>query len=155
DRGVIRQEELLADSAKKDSSNEDKSNYKLVCPGDIAYNKMRMWQGAVGASAYRGLVSPAYIVLEPRRNINPQYFHYLFRTPTYTTISYRRSYGICDDMLSLRYEDFKTIRTPLPPREEQDAIVAFLDRKLAEIDRFIALKRRLIDLLHEQKAALI
>jgi type I restriction enzyme S subunit len=60
--GVIRQQALLADSSKKDSSNENKSAYKLVQPGDIAYNKMRAWQGAVGGSNYRGIVSPAYVV---------------------------------------------------------------------------------------------
>src|SRR4051812_11543538 len=61
-QGVIRQRALLADSSKKDSSNQDKSAYKLVRPGDIAYNKMRAWQGAVGVSDYRGIVSPAYVV---------------------------------------------------------------------------------------------
>ena len=55
-RGIIRQKTLLADSSKKDSSREDKSTYKLVEPGDIAYNKMRAWQGAVGVSDLRGIV---------------------------------------------------------------------------------------------------
>lgn len=50
-RGVVRQADLLSDSSKKDSSNENKSAYKLVEPSDIAYNKMRAWQGAVGVSA--------------------------------------------------------------------------------------------------------
>ena len=65
-QGVIPQSELLSNSSKKDSSNEDKANYKLVRPGDIAYNKMRAWQGAVGVSRCRGIVSPAYIVVRPR-----------------------------------------------------------------------------------------
>ena len=47
-QGVIRQKTLLDGGSKKDSSNQDKSAYKLVCPRDIAYNKMRAWQGAVG-----------------------------------------------------------------------------------------------------------
>src|SRR6187401_369481 len=53
-RGIVPQKALLAESSKKDSSNLDKSAYKLVCPGDIAYNKMRAWQGALGASNLRG-----------------------------------------------------------------------------------------------------
>ena len=57
-KGVIPQRTLLADSSKKDSSNQDKSAYKLVLPSDIAYNKMRAWQGAVGVSDYQGIVSP-------------------------------------------------------------------------------------------------
>ena len=60
--GVVRQKELLEDSSKKDSSRPDKTAYKLVESGDVAYNKMRAWQGAVGVSQYRGIVSPAYVV---------------------------------------------------------------------------------------------
>src|SRR5450432_3456306 len=61
-RGVISQSDLLSDTSKKDSSNLDKSKYKLVLPGEIAYNKMRAWQGAAGVSRLRGIISPAYIV---------------------------------------------------------------------------------------------
>lgn len=64
-RGVIRQTDLLADTSKKDSSNLERSKYKLVEPGDIAYNKMRAWQGAIGLSRYQGIVSPAYVVMRP------------------------------------------------------------------------------------------
>lgn len=155
--GVIRQEQLLRSSFKKDSSNEDKSNYKLVQPGDLAYNKMRMWQGAVGRSEYRGLVSPAYIVVRPRdtRWIDTRYYHYLFRIPSFTKEFYRYSYGICDDQLSLRYEDFKTIKSPVPPVDEQEQIARFLQTTDRRIHRFIRAKRRLIELLNEQKQAII
>jgi type I restriction enzyme, S subunit len=74
-RGIIRQSDLLSDTSKKDSSNLDKSKYKLVQPGDIAYNKMRAWQGAIGASHLRGIVSPAYIVQRPRSGVLPEYMH--------------------------------------------------------------------------------
>ena len=63
--GVIRQQELLEDSTKKDGSRLDRSDYKFVFPGDIAYNKMRAWQGAIGRSQHRGIVSPAYVVQRP------------------------------------------------------------------------------------------
>ena len=53
--GVIRQRELLEDTSKKDSSRLDRAAYKLVQPGDIAYNKMRAWQGAIGVSKVRSL----------------------------------------------------------------------------------------------------
>ena len=151
-RGVIRQTEL---EDNRDGSNEDKWAYKRVCPGDLAYNKMRMWQGAVGYSQFEGIVSPAYIVLKPKRRLNAKFFHYLFRTPLYIKESYRNSYGICDDMLSLRYFDFKRMWSILPPEQEQDAIVDFLEAKDRDIQTFIANKRRMIELLKEQKAALI
>jgi type I restriction enzyme S subunit len=154
-RGVIPQGVLLADSSKKDSSNLDKSNYKLVQPGDITYNKMRAWQGAVGISQYRGIVSPAYIVVRPRRQQMPEYYHYLLRTPAFITEAERWSYGITSDMWSLRSEDFKRIYSVLPPYEEQRAIARFLDRHDRITRRYIRAQRRLIELLTEQKQALI
>ena len=151
-RGITKQSEL---EDERDSSNEDKSAYKRVCVGDIAYNKMRMWQGAVGVSDFDGIVSPAYVVLKPKRQLNPKFYHYLFRTPLYTTYSYRNSYGICDDQLSLRYFNFKRMQTVVPPINEQDAIVAFLETKEQDMATFIANKRQMIELLEEQKTALI
>jgi type I restriction enzyme S subunit len=77
DKGVTKQTDLLKNSSKKDSSREDKSQYKRVGAGDIAYNKMRMWQGAIGMSEFEGLVSPAYIVLSSRGRINPSFKKWL------------------------------------------------------------------------------
>ncbi|MDW7672000.1 MAG: restriction endonuclease subunit S [Bacillota bacterium] len=154
-RGVIPQQELLSSTSKKDSSNLDKSKYKLVKPEDIAYNKMRMWQGAVGMSKYRGIVSPAYIILNPRKDINARYYHFLLRSPEYVEESHKYSYGICDDQLSLRYEDFKSMLNIEPPIEEQNQIVLYLNHKLTKINRFIKAKKKQIELLKEQKQAII
>ena len=154
-KGVIRQKELISNTSKKDSSNEDKSKYKLVKQGDIAYNKMRMWQGAVGASKYEGIVSPAYIIVHPRVEMNEWFCHYLFRSPKYVKESHRYSYVICDDQLSLRIDDFKRIFTPKPQLEEQRQIVKFIDYKTAQIARFIKAKKRMIELLKEQKQVII
>src|SRR5665811_243429 len=90
-RGVISQDDLLADTSKKDSSNLDKTKYKLVQPGDIAYNKMRAWQGAVGSSKLRGIISPAYIVQRPRSGVQAEYMHYLMRTPAFAKEAERLS----------------------------------------------------------------
>lgn len=154
-QGVIRQRSLLADSSKKDSSNLNKSAYKLVGPGDIAYNKMRAWQGAIGVSGYRGIVSPAYVVMRLRHNHHPRYFHELYRTPHFAKEAERWSYGITSDMWSLRPEHFKMIYSVLPPREEQDAIVRFLDHTNRRIERYIRAKKKLIALLNEQKQVII
>ncbi|MGV8134706.1 MAG: hypothetical protein AB2L20_05800 [Mangrovibacterium sp.] len=140
---------------KKDSSNEDKSKYKLIKVGDIAYNRMRMWQGALGYSDYQGITSPAYVVLKPKRMINQRFFHYMFRTTFYTNYSKRFSYGIVDDQLSLRYVDFKRMYSIVPPLETQNAIVDYLDRKTKQIQEFIARKERLIALLEEEKNNII
>lgn len=147
-KGVIRQADI---DIKKDSSNEDKSKYKLIKIGDIAYNKMRMWQGALGYSEYKGISSPAYIILKPKLKISPRFFHYMFRSRFYTDYSKRFSYGIVDDQLSLRYTHFKRMYSIVPPLEVQNRIVAYLDKKNNEIDKFLRNKERLIKLAIENK----
>lgn len=154
-RGVIKQRDLLAGSSKKDSSKLDKSAYKLVCPGDIAYNKMRAWQGAIGVSDLCGIISPAYVVQRMRGAHNPRYFHHLFRTPGFAKEAESWSYGITSDMWSLRPEHFKAIYSPLPPDDEQAAIVRFLEHALQRLDKAIRAKRKTIALLNEQKQAII
>ncbi|MBM3484866.1 MAG: restriction endonuclease subunit S, partial [Alphaproteobacteria bacterium] len=149
-RGVIRQQALLEYSSKKDSSKLDRSAYKLVQPGDIAYNKMRAWQGALGVSEYEGIVSPAYVVQRPREGMAPRYLHYLLRTPAFAKEAERWSYGITSDMWSLRPEHFKMIYSCVPPLPEQAAIVRFLDHADRRIRRYIRAKQKLIKLLEEQ-----
>jgi type I restriction enzyme S subunit len=155
-RGIVRQKALLEGSSKKDSSNQDKSAYKLVQPRDIAYNKMRAWQGAIGASALRGIISPAYVVMRLRNADDlPSYFHHLYRTPQFAKEAERWSYGITSDMWSLRPEHFKMIYAPEPPPDEQAAIVRFLDWANGRLERAIRAKRKVISLLGEQKQAII
>lgn len=154
-KGVIKQSDLLSSSSKKDSSNEDKSKYKLVEPRDIAYNKMRAWQGAIGESKYRGIVSPAYIVVRPLQKNNAKYFHYLFRTLAFTAEAERWSYGITSDQWSLRPEHFKMIYCTVPPISEQNGIVKFLDIFNTQIRKYISQKQKLVKLLNEQKQAII
>lgn len=154
-KGVIRQQALLAEGSKKDSSNLDKSAYKLVRPGDLAYNKMRAWQGAIGASDYRGIVSPAYVVQRPRKDGDPRYLHHLLRTPAFAKEAERWSYGITSDMWSLRPEHFKMIYSCLPPLPEQAAIVRFVEHVDRRIRRYVSAKQNMIKLLEEQKRAII
>ncbi len=155
-RGIVKQKVLLQGSSKKDSSNLNKSAYKLVQPRDIAYNKMRAWQGAIGASALRGIISPAYVVMRLRDDSDlPSYFHHLFRTPQFAKEAERWSYGITSDMWSLRPEHFNMIYAPEPPPDEQAAIVRFLDWANGRLERAIRAKRKVIALLGEQKQAII
>lgn len=154
-QGVIPQRALLSDSSKKDSPNQNKLAYKLVCPNDIAYNKMRAWQGAVGVSSFRGIVCPAYVIMRLRKINNPRYFHHVFRTPHFAKEAERWSYGITSDMWSLRPEHFKMIYTPLPPTDEQADIVKFLDHTSRKLNRAIRAKQKVIALLNEQKQVII
>ncbi|MDD2230209.1 MAG: restriction endonuclease subunit S [Candidatus Cloacimonetes bacterium] len=154
-RGIITQEELLNSSSKKDSSNLNKSKYKLVEPNDIAYNKMRAWQGAIGVSKYKGIVSPAYIIHKPKINICPDYYHYLFRSSSMIKVFEKWSYGITSDQWSLRPEHFRLISNILPPYEEQEQIARYLDYKNHLINKYIRIKKKQIELLKELKQAII
>lgn len=154
-RGIITQEDLLNSSSKKDSSNLDKSKYKLVEPNDIAYNKMRAWQGAIGVSKYKGIVSPAYIIHKPKINICPDYYHYLFRSSSMIKVFEKWSYGITSDQWSLRPEHFRLISNILPPYEEQEQIARYLDYKNHLINKYIRIKKKQIELLKELKQVII
>jgi type I restriction enzyme S subunit len=153
--GVIPQKELLDNSSKKDSSNLDKTKYKLVLPGDIAYNKMRAWQGAFGASAYRGIISPAYVVQRPRAGALSHYYHYLLRTPSFAKEAEKWSYGIVSDMWSLRPEHFRLIYCPKPPEAEQRSICEHLEIATRDIVFTIQAIEREIALIQEFRTRLI
>ena len=101
--GVIDREEV----GRKDTSAADKSNYKLILPGDIGYNTMRMWQGVSGLSTLRGIVSPAYTIVTPaRRNIVPRYAAHLFKSRRMVFEFGRYSQGLTSDTWSLGWSYF-------------------------------------------------
>jgi type I restriction enzyme S subunit len=154
-RGVITQAELLDNSIKKDSSNEDKSKYKLLTLGDIAYNKMRAWQGAFGVSNYRGIISPAYVVIRPNEFAESSYYHHVFRIPAFAKEAESWSYGIASDMWSLRPEHFRLIQLPCPPIIEQAEIANFINTKLQRFDAAIDRLEREINLLREYRTRLV
>ena len=150
--GVIPQE-YSSDQIVRSSSK--KENGKRICKGDLVYNKMRMWQGAVGIAPAEGRVSTAYVVCQPIRDLIPEFFEYLYRTPLYITQSFRFSYGGCKDQYCLYPKDFKNIYTIFPPKQEQAQIVNFLDRKTQQIDELIRVKEQQIELLCKQRIILI
>ena len=156
---VYREYGVILKDSRDDNHNAtslDTSTYKVVKPGDLVVNKMKAWQGSMGVSAYEGIVSPAYITCATKTEwVRPAYLHYLLRSSPLIRVYNALSYGVRVGQWDMHYEDFKQILIPLPPRDEQDRIVAFLDQKTAEIDAAIAKKKRLIELLQEQKGILI
>ena len=97
----------------------DHTKYKLVRENDLAYNTMRMWQGAVGVSTTDGLVSPAYVVIKPRAGVDPRFYDFVFRTVEYKQQANRYSTGIVSDRNRLYWEGFKQMPNLQPPLEEQ------------------------------------
>jgi type I restriction enzyme S subunit len=134
---------------------EDKSKYNLVQPGDIVFNMMRAWQGAIGAVKVKGMVSPAYIIATPYERIVPDYFEYQYRCPEFIQQMDRNSKGITDFRKRLYWAEFKQLATVVPPTEEQTAIIAHIETESAKIDRAISLQQQQIDKLKEYKATLI
>lgn len=153
---VYREYGVILKDSRDDNHNAtslDTSTYKVVKPGDLVVNKMKAWQGSMGVSAHDGIVSPAYITCATRAaRVRPRYLHYLLRSSPLIGVYNSLSYGVRVGQWDMHYEDFKQIPIPLPPQEEQDRIVAFLDQKTAEIDAAIAKKERLIELLKEQRS---
>lgn len=143
------------ENLKRKQVMSQKEKYKRAAKGDIAYNMMRMWQGAVGPAPVDGLVSPAYVVVKPYPEVNSSYFSYLFRTAAYMQEVNKFSRGIVADRNRLYWESFKQMPSLVPSRPEQDQIVAYLRAQDAQIARFIKAKRDLIGLLTEQKLRII
>jgi type I restriction enzyme S subunit len=133
----------------------DHTSYKLACQGDIAYNMMRMWQGAVGVVPALGLVSPAYVVAQPLEGVSSSYYDLLFRTDACKGEINRNSRGIVSDRNRLYWDDFKRLVLPVPPINEQISIVENLSNQFAEVDLAIDRTEREIDLLREYRTRLI
>jgi type I restriction enzyme S subunit len=142
------------DNLKRKQVMSDREKYKRARQGDIAYNMMRMWQGAVGVAPVDGLVSPAYVVVRPFPKVDCRYFSYLFRTASYMNEVDAYSRGIVKDRNRLYWQDFKRMPSPVPPVEEQRHITRFLDAVGSKVHRFIRNKRRLIELLQERRIVL-
>ena len=140
---------------KRKQVMSDREKYKRAAKGDIAYNMMRMWQGAVGVAPVDGLVSPAYVVARPFSEAESRYFSYLFRTDAYMNEVDGYSRGIVKDRNRLYWEDFKRIPTCMPPIDEQKSIADFLDANATNVRRFVRNRLRLIEVLNEQKQAII
>jgi type I restriction enzyme S subunit len=138
-----------------ESTAEDFNTYKVAHKGDVVFNKMRMWQGAVGVAPEDGLVSPDYTVAAPVGMLLPEYAGLLFRTEMFSAECARYSHGIVWDRLRLYWEGFRDIVVPLPPPAEQRAIVAHISAETAKLAALGQVAERTTGLLKERRAALI
>ena len=131
--------------------------YKLCWPGDLVINSLWAWGRGLGVSRYHGIVSSAYGVyrLRPPYSKYSHYIHRLVRSTPFNFELHVRSKGIWKSRLQLTDEAFLDALLPVPPVEEQTAIVRFLDHADRRIRRYIRAKQKLIALLEEQKQAII
>ena len=118
----------------------------LIRKGDLAYNMMRMWQGASGLAKQDGIISPAYVVVTPSDAIDPTFAFYWFKSARMIHLFWAYSYGITGDRLRLYYKDFAKIPVTVPSKNDQVRIGKTLtaaDRAIARTEDLIAAKRRL------------
>ena len=142
----------FSELGRHDNSNDDKSKYKKVCAGDIAYNSMRMWQGASGCSPYEGIVSPAYTVLTPNSGINSKCMAYQFKLPATIHTFKINSQGITSDNWNLKFPALSEIEIYVSPYEQEQAKIAAY---FANLDHLITLHQRKYDKLQVLKKAML
>ena len=128
-----------SESDRETNPGASLANYKIVHFGDVVYNSMRMWQGAVDASRYDGIVSPAYVVTRPNSEVYARFFARLLRQPMLLKQYQQVSQGNSKDTQVLKFDDFASIGISMPASEnEQRQIGAFFDR----LDSLITLHQR-------------
>lgn len=134
---------------------ETNEGYKLCEPGDLVINTLWAWMGAMGTAPVKGIVSPAYNVYEPGPRLAPAYIDALVGLPVFAQEVTRYSKGVWSSRLRLYPEGFFEVHLPVPPQEEQRAVVEHIARETAKLDAVRAATERTIALLKERRSALI
>ncbi len=141
-----------SDSDREINPGASLVNYKVVRKGDVVYNSMRMWQGAVDSSLHDGIVSPAYVVARPVSMTASRFFARLLKRPNLLCQYQRRSQGNSKDTQVLKFEEFAEIEVSVPLfRKEQEAIGSLADA----LDSLITLHQRKVDKLKTVKQSLL
>ena len=146
--GVVPQ---LETAVKTDAGD----NRKLVRARDFVINSRSDRKGSCGVSELDGSVSLINIVLQPRKKMNNRYVHFLMRSQPFSEEYYRNGRGIVSDLWTTRYSEMKSILLPIPPREEQDQIVRFLDWKVSNINKLINIKKKEIKAIDALKRSMV
>lgn len=147
-KGIVPQ---LATAAK----SNDHSNRKLVKKGDFVINSRSDRRGSCGISPLDGSVSLINTVMEPRGEMNPQYYNWLFHTEQFADEFYKWGHGIVDDLWTTRWQEMKKILIVAPSPDEQQAIANYLDETCSKIDEIIAEAKASIDEYKELKQSVI
>ena len=148
DKGLVPRRSLASKRIENDAKVEDNI---VAFPSDIVYNMMRMWQGALGIAEMKCMVSPAYIVLNPKEHVNSTFYKLLLKSSKYIYKLEAYSYGLTSDRLRLYYKDFGMINFPLPERDEQQKIADFL----TAVDEKITALQKKVDLFNQYKKGIM
>ncbi len=128
--------ELDSDAlGKQVRRSDDKSLYKRVYSGDLVFNMMRAWQGAIGVVKSDGMVSPAYITAIPNEEIFPPFMDFNLRRDVIIAQINNLSYGVTDFRKRLYWDSFIRVLCCIPSTDEQERIVSIFEH----LDRLITL----------------
>lgn len=130
-------------------------NRKLICKGDFAINSRSDRKGSSGISQHDGSASLIITVLKPHRSLNGRFYHYLLRGHYFAEEFYRNGHGLVSDLWTTKWDEMRNIYIPVPPREEQDQIVRYLDWQVSKINKLIHGYQRQIKLLEERRQTVI
>lgn len=152
-RGVIR----FTDSEERrtNPTSDDLSNYQLVEPGNFVLNNQQAWRGSVGVSRHRGIVSPAYLVLELSKQLDSDFANRLLTDRSMVAQYLVSSKGVGTIQRNLYWPQLRRTSALVPPAAEQAATVRFLAHADRHMRRLIRSKQKLVTLLEEQKQAII
>ena len=146
-QGIVKQSK----TDKRNIASENKSNYKIVKKNDLAYNTMRMWQGAEGVSEYDGIVSPAYTVITAVDGNNSYFFETMFKQTFMLQVFQRFSQGLTSDTWNLKFPAFSEIKCLIPCEDEQNKIVECV----AVLDEVIEKQKATLSAWEELKKGLL
>lgn len=166
DRSATGEEEMLTVShltgvsprSEKDVNMfeaESNEGYKLVSPDNLVINTLWAWMGAMGVAKHEGIVSPAYHVYRIAAALLPNYVDYLVRTDAFKAEVTRFSKGVWSSRLRLYPEGLHEVWLPVPPLDEQHAIVAHLRTERERTAELEASVRASFELLQERRRAVI
>lgn len=135
---------------------DDLGKCKIVLQGDFVINSMNYGIGSYGISAYNGVCSPVYIVLDAQTDVvEPRFAFRIFENKAFQTFAQSFGNGILEHRCAINWDILKSIVVGVPPRNEQREILRFLDRETAKIDALISEQQQLIDLLQEKRQTVI
>lgn len=143
------------DEKRTNATSKDLSKYQRVDPGDFVLNNQQAWRGSVGVSFDTGIVSPAYIVLQMDDTLNREYANYLLRSRGMVDQYLVISRGVGSIQRNIYWSSLKRVIVPIPPKEEQERIVAYLKETVIKMQNAILYLTKEVETLEEYKTKLI
>ena len=140
---------------RTNATSKDLSKYQRVDPGDFVLNNQQAWRGSVGVSFDTGIVSPAYIVLQMDDTLNREYANYLLRSRGMVDQYLVISRGVGSIQRNIYWSSLKRVIVPIPPKEEQERIVAYLKEAVKKMQDAILYLTKEVEILEEYKTKLI